>query len=73
MSRIGKKPVSLPQGVSAAVQDGTVSVKGPKGELTLKLVPEVEASMTEQGITIVPREDTDRARAMWGLQRTLVK
>jgi large subunit ribosomal protein L6 len=72
MSRIGKKPVSLPQGVSAAVQDGTVSVKGPKGELTLKLVPEVEASMTEQGITIVPREDTDRARAMWGLQRTLV-
>lgn len=72
MSRIGKKPVPLPKGVTAAVQDGTVSVKGPKGEMKLKLVPEVEASVEDGAIAIAPSEDTDRARAMWGMQRTLI-
>jgi large subunit ribosomal protein L6 len=72
MSRIGKKPVSLPKGVTAAVQDHTVSVKGPKGELKLRLVPEVEAAVKEGTIEITPREDNDRARAMWGMQRTLI-
>jgi large subunit ribosomal protein L6 len=72
MSRIGKKPVPLPKGVTAAVQDGTVSVKGPKGEMKLKLVPEVEASVKDGEIAVAPREDTDRARAMWGMQRTLI-
>jgi large subunit ribosomal protein L6 len=72
MSRIGKKPVPLPNGVTAAVQDGTVSVKGPKGEMKLRLVSEVEASVKDGAIAVTPREDTDRARAMWGMQRTLV-
>ena len=72
MSRIGKKPVPLPNGVTATVSDGTVSVKGPKGELKLKLVPEVEAALGEGGISVTPREQTDRARAMWGMQRTLI-
>ena len=72
MSRIGKKPVPLPAGVSAKVDDGTVSVKGPKGELKLRLVAEVEASVTEAGVAITPKGDSDRARAMWGMQRTLV-
>jgi large subunit ribosomal protein L6 len=72
MSRIGKNPVRLPKGVTAQVSDGTVSVKGPKGELKLKLVPEVQGAVGESGIAITPREDTDRARAMWGMQRTLV-
>ena len=72
MSRIGKNPVPLPKGVTAAVNDNTVSVKGPKGELKLKLVPEVEAKVTESGVTISPRGESDRARAMWGMQRTLV-
>ena len=72
MSRIGKKPVPLPKGVTAAVAQGVVSVKGPKGELKLKLVPEIEAKVTDAGVAIEPRETTDRARAMWGLQRTLV-
>jgi len=72
MSRIGKKPVPLPSGVTAAVQDGTVSVKGPKGEMKLRLVSEVEAAVKDGAIAITPREDTDRARAMWGMQRTLV-
>ncbi len=72
MSRIGKKPVPIPQGVTAGVQDGTVSIKGPKGELKLKLVPEVEAVVKDGTIVITPREDSDRARAMWGMQRTLI-
>jgi large subunit ribosomal protein L6 len=72
MSRIGKKPVPLPKGVTAQVTDGTVSVKGPKGELKLKLVPEVEGAVADGAIAISPREQTDRARAMWGMQRTLV-
>jgi large subunit ribosomal protein L6 len=72
MSRIGKKPVSLPQGVTAAVDDGTVSVKGPKGEMKLRLVSEVEASVQDGAIAVTPREDSDRARAMWGMQRTLI-
>jgi len=72
MSRIGKKPVLLPKGVTAVVEDGTVSVKGPKGELKLRLVSEVEAALKDGEIAITPREDSDRARAMWGMQRTLV-
>jgi len=72
MSRIGKKPVSLPKGVTAAVDDGTVSVKGPKGEMKLRLVSEVEASVQDGAIAVTPREDSDRARAMWGMQRTLI-
>lgn len=72
MSRIGKKPVSLPKGVTAAVQDDTVSVKGPKGEMKLKLVPEIEASVKDGAIAVALQEDSDRARAMWGMQRTLI-
>ena len=71
MSRIGKKTVALPKGVTASVANGTVMVKGPKGELKLTLVPDIEAAVGEKGITLTPRE-TERARAMWGMQRTLV-
>lgn len=72
MSRIGKKPVPLPKGVTAKVDEGTVSVTGPRGELKLRLVPEVEAALGDTGIAIAPREESERARAMWGMQRTLV-
>jgi large subunit ribosomal protein L6 len=72
MSRIGKKPVPLPKGVTAAINDGTVSVKGPKGELKLRLVSEIDASIGDDGITLTPKSQDDRARAMWGMQRTLV-
>ena len=72
MSRIGKKPVPLPKGVTAKVEAGTVSVKGPKGEMKLRLVPEVEAAVGDGSVAITPREQSDRARAMWGMQRTLL-
>ncbi len=72
MSRIGKKPVALPKGVTASVEGQTVKVKGPKGELSVKLVAEVAASVGEDGITVAPRKEMERAPQMWGLSRTLV-
>jgi large subunit ribosomal protein L6 len=72
MSRIGKKPVALPKGVTATIDGQTVKVKGPKGELKVTLVPEVAVSTGEDGITLSPREEMENARAMWGMSRTLV-
>jgi large subunit ribosomal protein L6 len=72
MSRIGKKPVTLPKGVTASVDGQTVKVKGPKGELSVRLVPEVSVSVGDTGITVTPRKEMERAPQMWGLSRTLV-
>ena len=72
MSRIGKKPVPLPKGVTASVEGQTVKVKGPKGELSVKLVPEVSAKVDEHGITVTPDKAQERADQMWGLSRSLV-
>lgn len=72
MSRIGKKPVPLPQGVTAQVKDREVKVKGPKGELSLRLVEGIDVTVDKGGVTVTPRELTDAGRAQWGLSRTLV-
>ena len=72
MSRIGKKPVALPSGVTATVDGQTVRVKGPKGELALTLVDEVEVALGPDGIAVSPRALDQRGRAMWGLSRSLV-
>ena len=72
MSRIGKKPVVLPTGVTASVEGKTVKVKGPKGELKVTLVEEVDASVDAHGVSLTPRKDMERAAQMWGLSRTLV-
>jgi large subunit ribosomal protein L6 len=73
MSRIGKKPVVVPKGVTANVEGQTVSAKGPKGQLSVVLVDDVGVEMTEQGIAVQPRNESQRARAMWGMSRTLVQ
>jgi len=72
MSRIGKKPVALPKGVTASVSGKTVKVKGPKGELSVTLVEEIDAKVDEHGVHVTPRGDMERADQMWGLSRTLV-
>ena len=72
MSRIGKKPVSVPSGVTAQVTGQEVKVKGPKGELKHVLVDDVIAKLENGGIAVAMREDTKEARAMWGMSRTLV-
>jgi large subunit ribosomal protein L6 len=72
MSRIGKKAVAIPGGVTANVQGQTVNVKGPKGALSLVLPDEVIAKMDKNAIQVDPRNDTKRARSQWGTSRTLV-
>ena len=73
MSRIGKYPIAVPKGVTVSLNGQEVAVKGPKGELKLTLVDDVTVEQGEDGLKAGPREDTQRARAMWGLSRTLVK
>jgi large subunit ribosomal protein L6 len=72
MSRIGKKAVAIPGGVTAAVNGQEVKVKGPKGELKHVLVDAVIAKLDKGGIAVSMREDSKEARAMWGMSRTLV-
>ena len=72
MSRIGKLPVAIPSGVTATLQDGSLTVKGPKGELSMTFVEDVTVSQGEDGITIKPADESKKARAMWGMQRALV-
>jgi large subunit ribosomal protein L6 len=73
MSRIGKKPVALPGGVSASIEAGTLSVKGPKGTLTLPLFEDIAYEVREGEIAVQPANASKRARAFWGMQRTLVQ
>jgi large subunit ribosomal protein L6 len=72
MSRIGKKAVPVPSGVTANVEGQMVKVKGPKGALQVVLPEEVLAKMEKGGIKVDPRNETKRARSMWGTSRTLV-
>jgi large subunit ribosomal protein L6 len=72
MSRIGKKPVAIPSGVTANIEEGTLSVKGPKGTLTLGLSDLIEYKLEDGAISVKPANDTRQARNHWGMQRTLV-
>ena len=72
MSRIGKKPVVVPQGVTASVEGQKVKVKGPKGALEVVLHDDVTPKMEAGAVVVAPRSETKRARAMWGLSRSLV-
>jgi large subunit ribosomal protein L6 len=72
MSRIGKKPVAIPAGVTANVAGQTVSIKGPKGTLQLKLHDDVSAKLESGEVQVNPRNDSKRARAMWGMSRSLL-
>src|SRR5467141_228850 len=72
MSRIGKKPVPIPSGVTASVEGQTVKMKGPKGALQFVVPDEIVVKMDQGAIKVDPRSDTKRARAMWGTSRTLV-
>ncbi|MDX8455725.1 50S ribosomal protein L6 [Mesorhizobium sp. VK9D] len=72
MSRIGKKPVSLPQGVTATVNGQTVTAKGPKGELKFVVNDEVLVKMEGSEIAVEPRGQTKAARSKWGMSRTQI-
>ncbi|MGH1418837.1 MAG: 50S ribosomal protein L6 [Hyphomicrobiaceae bacterium] len=72
MSRIGKKPVEIPSGVTPTISGQTVKVKGPKGELSFTLPENVKAELGDGGVAVSPADDTKAARAMWGMSRTQV-
>lgn len=72
MSRIGKSPVAVPDGVTATINGREILAKGPKGQLSVVLGSEVDVEMTDNGVKVSPSDESKRARAMWGLSRTLV-
>jgi large subunit ribosomal protein L6 len=72
MSRIGKKPVPVPTGVTVSVTGQTVAVKGPKGELKEVLNEQVLVKMQEDGVKVDPINQSKLARSSWGMSRTLV-
>jgi large subunit ribosomal protein L6 len=72
MSRIGKKPVILPAGVTAKVDGQSISVKGGKGELSFTAPDNVSVALAEGKIVVMPRNDSTQARAMWGTTRSMI-
>jgi large subunit ribosomal protein L6 len=73
MSRIGKHPVVVPAGVTVAVEGHTVTAKGKLGQLAVALPPEVEITLEGGKVTVAPRDEEKRSRAMWGMSRSLVQ
>jgi large subunit ribosomal protein L6 len=72
MSRIGKKPIAIPSGVTVTLDGQTVTVKGGKGQLSWTVPDDVEVKQDGAELTLAMRQDTTRAHAMWGLSRTLL-
>jgi large subunit ribosomal protein L6 len=72
MSRIGKQPIAVPSGVTVDIDGQSVSVRGPKGQLSAVLLDDVSAKMGDGGVAVVPRDMSKRSRTMWGMQRTVV-
>jgi large subunit ribosomal protein L6 len=72
MSRIGKRPVPVPSGVTATVTGRTIKMKGPKGELSFTVPEEIKVEKTADGVDLSLVEDTKMARSMWGMSRTMV-
>ena len=72
MSRIGKKPVPVPAGVTVNLAGTNVSVKGPKGELKFVLTEQVIAKMEEGAVKVDPKDKTKLARSAWGMSRTMI-
>ncbi|MBT9382775.1 50S ribosomal protein L6 [Pseudooceanicola sp. CBS1P-1] len=72
MSRIGKKPVELPAGVTATLSGQTIEMKGPKGTLTFTATDDVTIEIGESSVSVTPRGSSKRARQQWGMSRSMV-
>ena len=72
MSRVGKNPVSIPQGVEVLVEGSLLSVKGPKGALTMNVSDAVRLEKKEDTMIVIPRDNSAQCRSMWGTQRMLL-
>ncbi len=73
MSRIGKKPVALPSGVTAEIKGQTIEVKGPKGTRSFTATDDVDLALEEGSVTVKPRGSSKRARQQWGMTRSMVE
>ena len=73
MSRTGKRPVAIPGGVTATIDNGFLAVKGPKGSLSIPLADDVTYAVDDGAISVKPANASKQARAFWGMQRTLVQ
>jgi len=73
MSRIGKKPVTVPEGVTASLDGQAVTAKGPKGELTFVVNDHVLVEMEDGTVTVTPKDNTKAARSFWGMSRTMIE
>jgi large subunit ribosomal protein L6 len=73
MSRIGKVPVALPSNVTATIEGSILSVKGPKGTLTMPMLDDISYGIEDGRIVVKPANETKRARSFWGMHRTLVQ
>ena len=72
MSRIGKKPVELPSGVTATVSGQSIEVKGPKGTRSFHATDDVDIKVEDNAVSVMPRGKSKRARQQWGMSRTMV-
>ena len=72
MSRVGKKPVPLPKGVTATVEGQSVSVKGAKGTLSFVVPDDCDVALNDNEVSVQPRSETKRAQAMWGMSRAMI-
>ncbi|MDC7682314.1 50S ribosomal protein L6 [Asticcacaulis sp. BYS171W] len=72
MSRIGKKAIAVPSGVTITLDGQAITVKGPKGQLNWTVVEEIEVKQEAGSLSVAPRGETARHRSMWGLSRTLI-
>ena len=73
MSRVGKKPVAVPSGVTATIDGQTVKVKGTKGELSFLVPEEVSVALEDGAVAVTPRDESKTARAKWGMSRAQVQ
>ena len=72
MSRIGKKPIEIPKGIEVKIEEDLVKIKGPKGELSRKIRPEIKVEIKDEKILVSPQIETKKTKAFWGLTRTLL-
>jgi len=73
MSRIGKRPIQIPEGVEVKIEDQKVTVKGPKGELTCEVASEILVEKKDNQLQLSPKKKTKKTRALWGLWRALLQ
>ncbi len=72
MSRIGKKPIPIPEGVEVKIEGNTLRIKGPKGELQREIRPEIKTEIKDKMIIVSPEKETKQTKALWGLMRSLL-